>query len=50
MDAIIVEVLQKKLEDEMNKVLRKLELRVDKVEFNCNECLALTINIKTVPM
>lgn len=50
MDAIIVELLQKRLEDEINKVLRQLELQVDKVEFNCNENLALTINLKSVPL
>ncbi len=47
MDAMIVELLQKKLEDEINKVLQRLDLRVDKVELNCNESLALVINLKT---
>lgn len=50
MDAMTVEYLQKKLVDEINKVLRQLELQVDKVEFNCNDCLALTINLKSFPL
>lgn len=50
MDAMIVELLQKKLKDEINNVLQQLELRVDKVEFNCNESLALVINLKANPV
>jgi hypothetical protein len=50
MDAIIVELLQKKLEEELNKVLKQLELQVDKVEFNCKESLALIINLKSVSL
>lgn len=50
MDEKKVALLQKNLEDEINKVLWQLELQVDKVEFDCNECPALTINLKTVPL
>lgn len=50
MDALLVEILQEKLEDEINVVLKQLELKVDKMEFDFKERLALVINLKTIPL
>ena len=33
MEPLVVDLLQKKLEKEINEVLKQLELQVDKVEF-----------------
>ncbi|NLN65409.1 MAG: hypothetical protein GX144_08390 [Clostridiaceae bacterium] len=47
MEPLVVDLLQKKLEKEINEVLKQLELQVDKVEFRSNEKLALVINLRS---
>lgn len=50
MDSIIADLLQKRIEEEMNKVLSRLELKVDKVEFNFSERPAVVINLRTISL
>jgi hypothetical protein len=47
MEPLVVDLLQKKLEKEINEVLKQLELQVDKVEFRSTEKLALVINLRS---
>jgi hypothetical protein len=48
MDTLVVEVMQKRLEKEINEVLKHLELKVERIEFNYMENLALTINLESL--
>lgn len=48
MDALSIELLQKKLEKEINDVLKQMALQVDKMEFKYKDKLALVINLKTI--
>lgn len=47
---MLVEILEKKLEDEINKVLRQMDLKVKKVEFSYEEKPELVINLKSISM
>lgn len=47
---MLVEILEKKLEDEINKVLRQMDLKVEKVEFSYEEKPELVINLKSISM
>jgi hypothetical protein len=47
MDSLVVEVMQKRLEREINEVLKRLELHVGKIEFNFEDKLALVIDLQS---
>jgi len=48
MDTLVVELMQKRLEKEINEALKHLELQVGKIEFRLSERLALIINLKSL--
>lgn len=47
MDTLVIEVMQKRLEKEINDVLRHLALHVGKIEFDFKERLSLVINLES---
>ncbi|NLY18367.1 MAG: hypothetical protein GX045_05345 [Clostridiaceae bacterium] len=47
MDTLVIEVMQKRLEKEINDVLKHLELHVGKIEFDFKDRLALIINLES---
>ncbi len=49
MDTLVVEVMRKRLEKEINEALKPMELQVEKMEFHFMEKLLLTIQLETVP-
>lgn len=50
MDSLVIEVMQKRLEKEINDVLKHLELHVGRIEFDFKDSLALVINLEsTIP-
>lgn len=47
MDVLVVELLKEKLEEEINQVLKQLQLKVDQMELNQKENLSLVIKLKS---
>ncbi|NLM11488.1 MAG: hypothetical protein GX213_12065 [Clostridiaceae bacterium] len=45
--ALIVDVLEKLIKKDINEALKPMELRVEKIEFDFNERMFLTINLET---
>lgn len=45
---LVVEVMQKLIEQEINEALKPLDLQVEKMEFNLNEKLSLIINLESI--
>lgn len=48
MDTLVVEIMKKRLEKEINEALKHFELQVEKLEFRFNERLALIINLESL--
>lgn len=48
MDTLVVELMQKRLEKEINDALKHLKLQVGKIEFSFSERLALIINLESL--
>lgn len=46
MNTLVIDVMEKRLEKEINDVLKHLELHVGKIEFKFNNGLALVINLE----
>lgn len=47
---VVVDVMESKIKHEINEVLKPLELKVEKIEFDYKERLLLTINLETIPI
>ncbi|MDD4295765.1 MAG: hypothetical protein PHC69_02270 [Ruminiclostridium sp.] len=47
METLVIEVMQKRLEREINDVLRHLELHVRAIEFDYKDSLSMVINLES---
>lgn len=47
--SIAVEVLEKRIKQEIDEALKPMELHVDKIEFTFDERLLLIINLESFP-
>ncbi len=45
---VVVDVMESKIKHEIDEVLKPLELKVEKINFDYKERLLLTINLETI--